>query len=177
MPVRRAGGAGGLDAPPGLTACRGAQEPSGPGRGRPGSPYCRGPPLRATERPPPGRVGVVHLPRSGGGARPGPGLGAPPCPVPLSYSSCCRRAPAGVPLAASALSAEVGQPGLTAPALVPLGRSGPALPGADGKRAAGERSRTLPVCPRWSESLVSEWLLSCPQIVDGEAPLEVSCAS
>lgn len=82
MPVRRAGGGGGLGAPPRLAALCGARGLSGPGSGggRPGPPHRRRPPLTATGRPPRWGRGGAPAPR-GGGARPRPGLGAPLCPV------------------------------------------------------------------------------------------------
>lgn len=70
MPVRRAGGGGGLGAPPGLAALCGAREPSGPGSGggRPGPPHRRAPPLTATDRPPQRRRGWRTCPAWGRGA-------------------------------------------------------------------------------------------------------------
>lgn len=148
MPVRRAGGCGGLGlaAPPGLIAPCGAREPSGPwsGGGWPGPLRRRRPPLRATGRPPPwGRA--AHLPAEGGaevrGGKCAPaGPGRPPCPRRWGLSLCPLRAAAGV-LPAQLWAARPGSS-----ARVPLGLPGLACVRA-GRGSGGSRA---PAGGRWS---------------------------
>lgn len=154
MPVRRVGeeGTGALlqDSPP--SAGHGSLSGLGSGGGRPGLSRRRGPPLAATDRPPPWGRGGAPV-RCGGGARPQPDLGPPPGPVvpgsphpPLFPLAGLRPVSARLPPVPPWL--RPGKPGLAAPALVPVGRSGPALPGAAQKGAAGERAGIFP-SPGW----------------------------